>query len=263
MLYFEPRYSDAEMGRLYGRYRSEEYCRVRERFEPGYASINGMIGNDRTGIANRKAHIESILRGVIEPPAGNLLDFGGDRGQFIPDSCRSANRFVYEASEADPVDGVVRIDSPEERGPYDLILCCHVLEHLPDPMETVRRIHSLLATGGYAYFEVPVEIGVKTIVSMALGRWIRQGSPGYPQLHEHINFYSRHSLGNAVSLAGLVPRAAVYRTVDHGWCRVPTLSVLARKEHSPVRPRTRGRISQLTELGASPFVRTVLGNLLR
>jgi len=38
------------------------------------------------------------------------LDYGGDKGQFIPESI-GKQKFVYELSDAAPVDGVARIAS--------------------------------------------------------------------------------------------------------------------------------------------------------
>ena len=40
---------------------------------------------------------------------------------------------------------------------YDLVICCEVLEHLPDPEVAIKEIHRVLKKGGTALFSVPRE----------------------------------------------------------------------------------------------------------
>lgn len=40
---------------------------------------------------------------------------------------------------------------------YDLIMCCHVLEHVPYPMDIINKLVSLMGKGNYLYIEVPYE----------------------------------------------------------------------------------------------------------
>ncbi|HEY4169474.1 MAG TPA: methyltransferase domain-containing protein [Reyranella sp.] len=41
------------------------------------------------------------------------------------------------------------------REAFDLVVCCHVLEHTPAPMRAARNIESLLRPGGLAYISTP------------------------------------------------------------------------------------------------------------
>jgi len=43
----------------------------------------------------------------------------------------------------------------ESSGPFDAVLCFHVLEHLNDPLSVILRVKDLLNTGGYFIGEVP------------------------------------------------------------------------------------------------------------
>lgn len=42
-----------------------------------------------------------------------------------------------------------------EHGKYDLILMCHVYEHIPNPIKFIEDLKKYLAPGGYFYIEVP------------------------------------------------------------------------------------------------------------
>lgn len=48
---------------------------------------------------------------------------------------------------------------PPEIGVFDVILCSHVLEHIPDDRRALRELFRVLKPGGWAVFLVPVEPG--------------------------------------------------------------------------------------------------------
>ncbi len=76
----------------------------------------------------------------------------GDRARFVGiDLLEGAN-----------VDSVLDIcSSPKQLGaklgddPFDLVICCHVLEHTRDPLRAARNIESLLRPGGLAFVATP------------------------------------------------------------------------------------------------------------
>jgi SAM-dependent methyltransferase len=47
------------------------------------------------------------------------------------------------------------ITSAIGREAFDLVICCHVLEHTPAPMRAARNIEALLRPGGLAYVSTP------------------------------------------------------------------------------------------------------------
>ena len=60
------------------------------------------------------------------------------------------------------VDTVLDICSPPEtvmaalgNAPFDLVICCHVLEHTRDPMQAARNIMGLTRPGGLTYIATP------------------------------------------------------------------------------------------------------------
>lgn len=46
-------------------------------------------------------------------------------------------------------------DPPMEGESFDLVLCIHVLEHVPDDRAAIREIHRVLKPGGVAVLQVP------------------------------------------------------------------------------------------------------------
>ena len=88
-----------------------------------------------------------------------VLDYGGDRGQFIPESL-GKEKYIFEISDALPVEGVTRIASEAvlRRHPLDFIMVCHVLEHCSDQCATLRTFKELgHGTESLYYIEVPYE----------------------------------------------------------------------------------------------------------
>ena len=47
---------------------------------------------------------------------------------------------------------------PFEDEQFDVILCNHVLEHIPDDTQAMRELYRVLKKGGWGIFQVPQEI---------------------------------------------------------------------------------------------------------
>lgn len=228
--FFEDRLTDEEVARLYASYRGERYFEVRHRHEPWYTRR----ANDSTGDGPaRRSTIERFVRGSVER-VGDLLDFGGDRGQFIPEGIAD-RRFVYEISGVEPVAGVelIATNAALEDRRFDLVLLCHVLEHASEPRALLERIRRLLRSDeSLLYVEVPFERpalrwlgrgawferwldGVRRVrflltavdfYSTAFRHKLEVVPPlGFVKLHEHINFFGEDSLRAVLRQAGLEP----------------------------------------------------------
>lgn len=78
---------------------------------------------------------------------------------------RFGNRSTFvgvDLLEGSNVDSVLDICSPPKtlmatlgEEPFDLVICCHVLEHTRDPMRAARNIESVLRPGGIAFIATP------------------------------------------------------------------------------------------------------------
>ena len=76
----------------------------------------------------------------------------GDRSTFVG----------VDLLEGSNVDSVLDICSPPKalkaklgEEPFDLVICCHVLEHTRDPMRAARNIESALRPGGITFIATP------------------------------------------------------------------------------------------------------------
>jgi Methyltransferase domain len=153
--FFDTRLTEAEVATLYNGYRGDAYFKARHHYEFWYSrEVNDAIGSDLREIAWRKQNLSKLL-GDRARSFGTVLDYGGDRGQFIPDGL-GAERFVYEISNVEPVEGVASLSSVDGRQ-FDFVMLAHVLEHCSEPREFVRGLKRLGHSQTIFYFEMPYE----------------------------------------------------------------------------------------------------------
>ncbi len=185
------RFNDFQMNLLYSGYRNEEYISLRNFYEPGYAERNRIFHN--------KYHYSSIVDNFILPnlpiQPKNILDWGGDTGINTPLNYSLINHHIYDISDVDTISGAQRVGHGDlSNFVYDLVVCQHVLEHLPFPKDDITKLLSLLRDPSYFYFEVPHEPLMRndSIDKLSKIHW-----------HEHINFFSLKSLSKLLESCGL------------------------------------------------------------
>lgn len=90
----------------------------------------------------------------------SALHFAPERQ--IQDRLRHALDGRYVAVDLKPVfDAALNITAlPFPEDSFDLILCCHVLEHIPDDAAAMREIARVLAPGGHALVQVPQDMAM-------------------------------------------------------------------------------------------------------
>ena len=49
-------------------------------------------------------------------------------------------------------------DLPFENNSYDIILCNHVLEHIPDDTKAMQELYRVMKPGGYGVFQIPQDL---------------------------------------------------------------------------------------------------------
>jgi SAM-dependent methyltransferase len=90
----------------------------------------------------------------------------------------------------------VRIDS---RGPFNVISITHVIEHLTDPVATIKRCKDLLADGGVMFVTAPHRpVGWKE-GDRDIDSW---KTYSYNHIPAHIQYFSRASVEALAGKAG-------------------------------------------------------------
>ena len=262
--FFNPRLEDEELDRLYMGYRDAEYQKMRQKHEPSYTTeFNAAISSSPQEIRVRKDLLSAYLKSERElEKINSVLDFGGDRGQYIIDELGGARRFVYEVSGIIPGHGIESLHSIEDckKNRYDLIMCCHVLEHVPDPKQLLRTLIDLSDDDTLIYLELPYDtpfrddsildrmrlelhllLGAMSERSEAFGRvvaqrkvkiliWAAMGIGLNHKMHEHINFFDIRSLTRLVMASGLEVRKIDIPDAEIGQIRVRIIRCMARRK---------------------------------
>lgn len=195
--YFSLRPSDEEMARYYKNYMKEEYIQHRSKFNEGFAEYRKNYDKNEyiKELDSRKKNMEMIFKKYVDfENVKNVLDYGGDRGEFIIDDFEKADKYVYEISGVEPIDGIKLITEQKELGniKWDFVLCNHVLEHVSFPLEIINHISSILNKNGFLYIEVPYEDywenerGLKEFLRRPRSLFTSRNSYG---MHEHINCF--------------------------------------------------------------------------
>ena len=225
--FFDSRLTDAEAQRLYAGYRKDGYFEARHSHEFWYSkAVNDGIGSDAAEISSRQQNLTAIL-GERSRSISTVLDYGGDRGQFIPEGV-GTERYVYELSSAEPAKGVVRLTSVEGRQ-FDFVMLAHVLEHCSEPTQILQALKPLGHMKTVFYFEVPFER--PSLVWTGKGTWQERyldtlllAKPllqmvdlystisrikfdlvpplGLQKCSEHLNFFNERSLQKLLDSAG-------------------------------------------------------------
>ena len=70
------------------------------------------------------------------------------------------NKFIeYLSADLDPTRAMIHMDLTDIKinsNFFDVIICNHVLEHIPDHKKAMREIYRVLKTGGWAILQVPI-----------------------------------------------------------------------------------------------------------
>jgi SAM-dependent methyltransferase len=171
----------------------------------------------RCGALERHRQIALLLREAGLPRTQDrVLHFAPERqlSALLGDSAAR-----YETADLRPGPGIthaVDITATGLAGPYDLILCNHVLEHVDD-RAALAELFRLLAPGGTAVLSVPVVAGWAATYENAAVTGDAARTRHYGQF-DHLRLYGR-DIRDRIAAAGMVATCSVTwkpAVLDHG-----------------------------------------------
>ena len=171
----------------------------------------GGVGEEYTLKQNDSSHA-TILRWLEHHPPANLLDLGCSGG-LLSERVRAFGHTITGVDVLeiegirDRVDCFIQAnldeglpDAVAEHGPYDVVLCADILEHVRQPEQLLRAIRGLLAPGGVLIASVPNFGHWYARVRTALGMF------DYDQRgvldNGHVRFFTRRGLLRRLRNAG-------------------------------------------------------------
>ena len=169
--------------------------------------------NDQTGSPRFRRHVDDVIARVRRHGLADatVIEIGGGQGGFLASLLRGLDRGPNAAFGFDPAyrgpNGERYFKAyfgPETAGLVGegaaLVICRHVIEHVPDPVRFLRDIHAAVADAG------PVRLVIETPCL----EWILRHTVIQDLFYEHCNYWTKHSLARAVGAGGFTPER-----VDH------------------------------------------------
>lgn len=153
---------------------------------------------------------------ALPRPLGRVLDLGCATG---------GGHAALRAAGADHLTGIELMAEPAERarevydnvlvgdadallatleGPFDTLLCYDILEHLVDPVATLRTLRELAAPGAHVQISIPNARFIGLIVDLLF-----RGTFGYKEMghrdNTHLRWYTRRDMLKVLEASGWTP----------------------------------------------------------
>jgi 2-polyprenyl-3-methyl-5-hydroxy-6-metoxy-1,4-benzoquinol methylase len=113
-------------------------------------------------------------------------------------AARDAQAFCEQVLLGD----VETMELPLEPGSFDVVLLGDVIEHLHDPVDTLRRLRRFLRPGGRLVLSTPNVANWAIRLSLLAGRWRYTDRGILDRTHTHL--FTRATLREAIESAGYV-----------------------------------------------------------
>jgi 2-polyprenyl-3-methyl-5-hydroxy-6-metoxy-1,4-benzoquinol methylase len=187
---------------------------------------------------------------VLHPARGKVLEVGSSLGFTLqafrregwdvmgvePD--RNAWRYATQKMDIPTINGTLEVSElPQED--FDVAVMLHVVEHVPDPIGTLRALHKVLKPGGHLVLETP---RFDSLVFKLLGSHERS-----LRCDGHLTFFTRASLLRCCKAAGFVP--------VHWCCTGRTVKLDRLAMNLGVMARNRFLAQHLASLFRAPLLR--------
>ena len=174
-------------------------------FDPAVLQYGAAYDNTQTCSIAFREHMEERADRIVRDRGihdATIVEVGCGKGDFLTLLAQrdSGNRGVgYDPSYVGPataLDGRIRFerrfyDAASAAVEADAVVCRHVIEHVPRPVELLRTIRETLHRGNaLVFFETPCV------------EWILRNEVVWDFFYEHCSYFSASSLTHAFALAG-------------------------------------------------------------
>ena len=102
-------------------------------------------------------------------------------------------------------------------GPYDAVICSHLLEHIAYPQQLLADIHRVLRPGGCLIVAIPNLFFWLDRIKLLLGHWEYQQSGTFD--YTHVRWYTYKSMARLLEDHGFAPDVFV----ADGWIPAPLI----------------------------------------
>lgn len=189
---------------------------------PDSDAKESFVGSVKQGYHDLVRH--DVLE-LVSTGEHNVLDIGGGVGacaaylkscgkatratvvDLVGDNCLPEIDAAYGGDLEDP-ELLARVS--EEQGPFDVILCLDVLEHLKDPWSVVSLAHKILKPGGILVVSVPNVRNYRLVVPLVLRNQFQLTEKGLMD-RTHLRWFVRDTAIDLVTGSGL----KLEKVVDH------------------------------------------------
>jgi SAM-dependent methyltransferase len=129
---------------------------------------------------------------------------------IAPEQCfhkrfRKMKNLVYITADLESPLADVKLDvqnMPFGDNEFDVVICNHVLEHVPDDRKAIGEIYRVIKNGGYAILQVPTDYGMeKTLEDATITDPVEREK--HFRQKDHYRFYGRDYL-NRLKEAGFI-----------------------------------------------------------
>jgi SAM-dependent methyltransferase len=178
-------------------------------FEPGKLFYGPKYDNDQTWSPTFSAHVKEVAARLVAKKdlrGASIVEVGCGNGDFLKqilgDESRGNVGYGFDPSYKGPTStlgGRLRFergfyDETSARVAADVVVCRHVIEHVPDPMELLVLLRRALVNSTHA----------RIVVETPCVEWIFRNRVIWDLFYEHCCLFSSDSLGTAFEIAGFV-----------------------------------------------------------
>jgi hypothetical protein len=172
--------------------------------------------------AMRAQRIRCRLEPHWKKQTGRALDIGGANGHCLGELTTEFDCGILDFEDRNLWPGVKKwgktLDDLHPDEQFDIIMCCHTLEHIPDICSFLGQVKEHLAPEGLLYLEVPYGCADEIYETF--------------NILTHLNFFSEGSLGFLLEHVGLHTVRMLSQPVLSTKRYLPVIAAIARKDDS-------------------------------